>query len=73
MKYFPEISKRKKEVLQQEVCNQGSHENDNGVSGSRFYLSRGFVASTTFSHGNIHKYTWLVLWWGGAHKLITFW
>ena len=27
-------------MLQQEVGNEGLHENDNGVSGSRFYLSR---------------------------------
>jgi hypothetical protein len=70
---FREVTKRKKNVLQQEVGNECLHEVDNGVSSRRFWPSRGFVRSTTLSHGNIHKYTWVVLWWEGAptdHVLI---
>ena len=52
-----EISNRKKEGLQQEVGKEGLHENDNGVSGSRFYLSRGFFEKynvLTWQHSSVH-------------------
>jgi len=52
-----EISKRKKEVLQQEFWKEGLHENDNGVSGSRFYISRGFFETysvLTWQRSSVH-------------------